>query len=105
MSVTFYSFQTKTAGWRPCGQKHRLLKLFLIFTVGIILFLVTVASIIIISLLTKPIPREELDGLTWVTLKNTSAIKTKRREDAMNEIAVSSDKGNTSSSSINFSKF
>ena len=101
----FYSFQTRTVGWRPCCQKRRWLDLFLISIIGIILFLVTVAVIIIISLLTKPIPREELDGLTWVTLKNTSAMETKRREEAMNEIAFSSDKGETSSSLINFSKF
>ena len=30
----------------------------------------TVTVIIVISLLTKPIPINELDGLTWATLKN-----------------------------------
>jgi hypothetical protein len=66
---------------------------FLIPITGIILFLVTVAVIIILSLLTKPIPREELDGLTWVTLKNKTAMDTKPNEGAMNEVAFSLDKG------------
>lgn len=36
---------------------------------GIILFVVTVVVMIVLSLLTKPIPIEELDGLTWATLR------------------------------------
>jgi hypothetical protein len=51
-----------------------------------------VATIIILSLLTKPIPREELDGLTWVTLKNKPALETKHQQGISN-VVCSSDKG------------
>ena len=45
---------------------------------GIILFFVTVFIIIIVSLMTKPIPLNELSGLTWKTLhqKPTEAPET-----------------------------
>ncbi|CAB4010764.1 sodium glucose cotransporter 4 [Paramuricea clavata] len=59
---------------------------------GIILFVVTLATIIVLSLLTKPIPREELDGLTWITLKNKTALETKHQQ-GMSDVVISSDKG------------
>ena len=50
----------------------------------------TVTVIIVISLLTKPIPRNELDGLTWATLKNKATVESKEKE------------GNSSASSATF---
>ena len=52
----------------------------------------TVATIIILSLLTKPIPREELDGLTWVTLKNKTALETEYQQ-GISDVVFSSDEG------------
>ena len=40
----------------------------------------TVTVIIVISLLTKPIPINELDGLTWATLKNKETVESKEQE-------------------------
>ena len=61
-----------------------MLKNIKLFSLGIILFLVTVAVIIAVSLLTQPIPRNELDGLTWATLKNKVALESKDKEGMKN---------------------
>ena len=61
-----------------------MLKNIKLFSLGIILFLVTVAVIIAISLLTQPISRNELDGLTWATLKNKVALESKDKEGMKN---------------------
>lgn len=45
----------------------------LFFFVGVILFAGTVFVIVVLSLLTAPIPKEELAGLTWATIKARKA--------------------------------
>lgn len=55
------------------------------FFAGVILFAVTVVVIVVLSLVTKPIPKEELAGLTWATIGNKKQADKPRDNEAIDE--------------------
>lgn len=46
-----------------------------ILSAGVILFGVTAVVIVVLSLVTKPIPKDELCGLTWATIGDKKQAK------------------------------
>lgn len=56
-----------------------------LFFVGVILFAVTVMVIVVLSLVTKPIPKEELAGLTWATIGNKKQADKRQANEAIDE--------------------